>query len=297
MAGSSPLARGTRRRSAAPRGPHRFIPARAGNTCEPSKWRSSPTVHPRSRGEHPRDRNARGADDGSSPLARGTPALRRPRRRPGRFIPARAGNTRCAAARAAPAAVHPRSRGEHVSAPDQVGRQSGSSPLARGTRQDRAAGYGHGRFIPARAGNTGWPGPPASPSPVHPRSRGEHVRARISIESFRGSSPLARGTPEITLSELNGRRFIPARAGNTSRRPGSTAGPSVHPRSRGEHDLAGDLTDAVAGSSPLARGTHAGHGAAHEPERFIPARAGNTPSRPSGGPGWPVHPRSRGEHP
>ena len=112
VAGSSPLARGTRTRRGGRRGLYRFIPARAGNTASRSSMNSTPTVHPRSRGEHC-GAGCPSAAAGSSPLARGTHA------RPGgpglraRFIPARAGNTTSPKAAATCTTVHPRSRGEH----------------------------------------------------------------------------------------------------------------------------------------------------------------------------------------
>ena len=71
---------------------------------------------------------------------------------------------------------------------------------------------------------------------------------------------------------------------------------TVHPRSRGEHTLAIRLAEQVAGSSPLARGTHADYGAARRAWRFIPARAGNTGAEAGRQPHDSVHPRSRGEH-
>ena len=71
--GSSPLARGTRCATWPLRLRRRFIPARAGNTGGGIRWRAVGTVHPRSRGEHPGERRHVPRDDGSSPLARGTP--------------------------------------------------------------------------------------------------------------------------------------------------------------------------------------------------------------------------------
>ena len=50
------------------------------------------------------------------------------------------------------------------------------------------------------------------------------------------------------------------------------------------------------GSSPLARGTLRGDPGRGSQRRFIPAGAGNTPSRRMTIPGWAVHPRWRGEH-
>ena len=51
--GSSPLTRGTQRESARKAALRRFIPAHAGNTPQQVGHWSIPSVHPRSRGEHP----------------------------------------------------------------------------------------------------------------------------------------------------------------------------------------------------------------------------------------------------
>ena len=111
-----------------------------------------------------------------------------------------------------------------------------------------------------------------------------------------GSSPLARGTHGRGSAGPAPRRFIPARAGNTSagESPGGTA--PVHPRSRGEHARATCTGVRRPGSSPLARGTRAGRRREHRAARFIPARAGNTPAAAGTPPAAAVHPRSRGEH-
>ena len=50
----------------------------------------------------------------------------------------------------------------------------GSSPLARGTRQDPQVYHQRGRLIPARAGNTHENRQCLGSSSAHPRSRGEH---------------------------------------------------------------------------------------------------------------------------
>ena len=274
-------------------------------------------VHPRSRGEHISGHSRPSASAGSSPLARGTlPAgSAHPRRH--RFIPARAGNTSSASTPATRRPVHPRSRGEHAYPSGVRGTFAGSSPLARGTRAARRLGMTRLRFIPARAGNTHAARSPSQTSPVHPRSRGEHVAG----EERRGLQI----------------RFIPARAGNTCTATASVPGIAVHPRSRGEHPPIGSTARDVAGSSPLARGTRGRTGCDADDGRFIPARAGeHSASRhksphPAGSSplargtpkleravqdelrfiparagntkdGWvlcaarPVHPRSRGEH-
>ena len=214
--------------------------------------------------------------DGSSPLARGTPPRPGVRAERRRFIPARAGNTAPRPRRHHEAAVHPRSRGEHLDdVPAGAGR-IGSSPLARGTPL------------------MGSIEPPMYP--VHPRSRGEHGSFRAPGRGQAGSSPLARGTPAGAGRSILSRRFIPARAGNTS--PARTWGRSrsVHPRSRGEHAPAAPAAAPANGSSPLARGTLPAPGGGGRGPRFIPARAGNTRPGPRPGPRPSVHPRSRGEH-
>ena len=173
--------------------------------------------------------------NGSSPPARGTPLLRLLYATAARFIPARAGNTlqRSSAWRSWP--VHPRPRGEHLSAVPLVSLPSGSSPPARGTHEAlKRLLYGD-RFIPARAGNTrpGFGG--SFPRPVHPRPRGEHDRPTALLSERFGSSPPARGTP-VRVHGANGRRrFIPARAGNTFVQTMSPRSSTVHPRPRGEH--------------------------------------------------------------
>ena len=294
--GSSPLARGTPLRPRPVLPCSRFIPARAGNTPAlwGSFWRSA--VHPRSRGEHPWRPWTSGLYAGSSPLARGTPTASFHRCGRLRFIPARAGNTRTMRNGPTRKSVHPRSRGEHPRRCYPVRVQLGSSPLARGTRPWRSPGPQAGRFIPARAGNTSRVSVHANPASVHPRSRGEHQPCQDIPEPSIGSSPLARGTRGAGGCRRGGHRFIPARAGNTCARISGPWTATVHPRSRGEHRVAGSGGGARHGSSPLARGTRARAGQPDPGDRFIPARAGNTvSSRPGCGAGR-VHPRSRGEH-
>ena len=173
-------------------------------------------VHPRSRGEYAQHVLYDGLRPGSSPLARGILRLRdqRPHRR--RFIPARAGNTAIRLIPPGPSAVHPRSRGEYRPPRWITDPWFGSSPLARGIPD---AGHGGGvvyRFIPARAGNTRKRRACRWCRSVHPRSRGEYTPSLCPIQIHGGSSPLARGIQRRRLRDLLERRFIPARAGNTS---------------------------------------------------------------------------------
>ena len=234
--GSSPHARGTRRRCRRPRPAPRFIPACAGNTTSILSTARASSVHPRMRGEHRRIRGRAGLQYGSSPHARGTRAAGPRRRRIARFIPACAGNTRCSSARAVSLAVHPRMRGEHQLPGSCAMFERGSSPHARGTQKVRSGCRPPARFIPACAGNT------------HAQANG--------ISRRRGSSPHARGT-RCSVASIR-------------------SSCAVHPRMRGEHDRGADPADLLRGSSPHARGTLPYGGDAGVRRRFIPACAGNT---------------------
>ena len=131
--GSSPLARGTRPECLRGRRARLLIPARAGNTPGCTGRGVRRMAHPRSRGEHAPSCGAWSCALGSSPLARGTPppCLLIP---PSRWlIPARAGNTFSLYDARVIGWAHPRSRGEHLEPGLIIIKQSGSSPLARGT--------------------------------------------------------------------------------------------------------------------------------------------------------------------
>ncbi len=166
----------------------------------------------------------------------------------------------------------------------------------RGTPVRRVFAGVHGRFIPAHAGNTPCPRPPARASAVHPRACGEHAECHRIARPGAGSSPRMRGTLREAAFLGPVYRFIPAHAGNTCRSccP-HTPGP-VHPRACGEHGGGVGSVLALLGSSPRMRGTPLAAPSARRACRFIPAHAGNTsssrrPRRPGS-----VHPRACGEH-
>ena len=254
--GSSPLARGTHGRLKSVIGVLRLIPARAGNTVRGTGSIWGLAAHPRSRGEHARDRVEIEGSLGSSPLARGTHRVARRAITVGRLIPARAGNTDRTALRAAYMAAHPRSRGEHNRVKGLVFYRFGSSPLARGTLRCCCGWFIRPRLIPARAGNTTSELVMYAMNSAHPRSRGEHQKTN---------------TANGLVSWL-----IPARAGNTPRTSAESPPTPAHPRSRGEHSRKPAIDRLVIGSSPLARGTLARRCISSATMRLIPARAGNT---------------------
>ena len=256
-----------------------------------------PPVHPRPRGEHGTNPSADVFVGGSSPPARGTRIESHTPPVFDRFIPARAGNTQMVACWSCRCAVHPRPRGEHDLSSIGHPIWHGSSPPARGTHRHVQGPHGVQRFIPARAGNTLPLGTRRRWRAVHPRPRGEHPVETASGEQPTGSSPPARGTRKPPDSGGCGSRFIPARAGNTAcvARPRDIW--SVHPRPRGEHWTTRQAAKAAVGSSPPARGTQIDHLSPGHLDRFIPARAGNTPGFRTGPHRLSVHPRPRGEHP
>ena len=173
-----------------------------------------------------------------------------------RFIPACAGNAPVQCDDGGAAAVHPRMRGERRTIVAFVPSWNGSSPHARGTHDRQADRPGHSRFIPACAGNAPARLISRTCSAVHPRMRGERWDVVLRGLSLGGSSPHARGTPVVAPVDHAAGRFIPACAGNATRRPQNPIQHAVHPRMRGERAIWNRLALRLIGSSPHARGTH-----------------------------------------
>ena len=173
--------------------------------------------------------------------------------------------------------VHPRACGEHASFTSPLTSFSGSSPRLRGTQPADDAELSFGRFIPAPAGNTASITWRTRLTAVHPRACGEHAAHGVTRSAHTGSSPRLRGTR--TQHEVGNQmnRFIPAPAGNTSRRSRSRSRKPVHPRACGEHQFSQSHEPILYGSSPRLRGTP------------------GTRSTFSGI--MTVHPRACGEHP
>ena len=274
----------------------RFIPAPAGNTDAPVVRIDGWTVHPRACGEHRAHDRGSWALPGSSPRLRGTHGVDKIRHRLIRFIPAPAGNTWASMRLASASAVHPRACGEHDLDEHTVDLVFGSSPRLRGTLRLMGLGVQRIRFIPAPAGNTPAPPGPKTRPAVHPRACGEHDGAGLAAPPVTGSSPRLRGTHRHHQHHRHHQRFIPAPAGNT-RLPLVRGAPGpVHPRACGEHFPIVHEQGVVLGSSPRLRGTQVLGADWAQPQRFIPAPAGNTAHPLIHPPPPPVHPRACGEH-
>ena len=192
-AGSSPLARGLPAVLPEADGGRRIIPARAGFTLTSPPIRCLLSDHPRSRGVYAAVLLACWSYGGSSPLARGLPAVRARGRRVSRIIPARAGFTTSRAWPRAPSEDHPRSRGVYFLSVSQRRVIAGSSPLARGLQVAQNTDLRLERIIPARAGFTYSDDDNDGEKKDHPRSRGVYTIWRTNWTWKAGSSPLARG--------------------------------------------------------------------------------------------------------
>ncbi len=172
----------------------------------------------------------------------------------------------------------------------------GSSPRTRGTLFRIFCADGPTRFIPAYAGNTYFLNRMAYGNTVHPRVRGEHEKNKTTSVKYRGSSPRTRGTRADRPVGQVPRRFIPAYAGNTAARQTAACVRPVHPRVRGEHEIAIGAAGESCGSSPRTRGTQEIEWRDSCVFGFIPAYAGNTVVSSIILTRSAVHPRVRGEH-
>ena len=199
----------------------------------------------------------------------------------GRFIPAPAGNAVVGVRQGVTDPVHPRACGERAANGRVLNLVNGSSPRLRGTQRAVNFLMTSSRFIPAPAGNAVTPNGSSIRSSVHPRACGE--RSAYSARRFgtRGSSPRLRGTPQALREWLDGKRFIPAPAGNAVASCTRSTLHSVHPRACGERLTAATRPKRRAGSSPRLRGTLAQELSGNAGCRFIPAPAGNASSRRS----------------
>ena len=110
------------------------------------------------------------------------------------------------------------------------------------------------RFIPARAGNTPFVPPRSLVLSVHPRTCGEYLVSFKRCGHTIGSSPHVRGILYTLLAQEQGKRFIPARAGNTSPIAAREAVSAVHPRTCGEYKRIIGKGMLQHGSSPHVRG-------------------------------------------
>ncbi len=125
--------------------------------------------------------------------------------------------------------------------------------------------------------------------------RGERDPDTVEIGPRHGSSPRARGTPDLDKRFFVYIRVIPAGTGNASWSQASPCRRPGHPRGHGERLKLKPGSDNVVGSSPRARGTLPDAFDRRLVARVIPAGAGNADPRVGGGERAAGHPRGRGE--
>ena len=234
---------------------------------------------------------------GSSPLARGLPALLPGRRAVTGIIPARAGFTHVSSVTFPITPDHPRSRGVYLvgvrlcvlrlmdhprsrgvynSAERAKSTIVGSSPLARGLPQAQSRAPLVEGIIPARAGFTPTRAFLRCAQADHPRSRGVYLGMGVRAALGPGSSPLARGLPAGGFRVRGSFGIIPARAGFTENRMEWDQEHQDHPRSRGVYADMDAVFPFSHGSSPLARGLQSNLANVIYITWIIPARAGFT---------------------
>ena len=292
--GSSPLARGGLGRRRGGGGRRGLIPARAGRTSKGADIASTHGAHPRSRGADRPTARTRVPHSGSSPLARGGPPIPSTVTSQSGLIPTRAGRTRWPNLRRWCSRAHPRSRGADHDSSQGDEQLWGSSPLARGGRHERTPCAVNAGLIPARAGRTSAPPRATGTSRAHPRSRGADECTAEGDRHKQGSSPLARGGPDLQAGDRIVSGLIPARAGRTGLDRVSRQVQRAHPRSRGADSLSVHARGVPEGSSPLARGGRGRHQGRDLPLGLIPARAGRTGREVACAELSGAHPRSRG---
>ena len=193
--GTSPPARGKPLGVAAQGRNARNIPACTGKTSTGQGSPSQVTEHPRLHGENGLSQLLLAQHHGTSPPARGKLGRVNLPGVMGRNIPACTGKTSRKFRRSQQAAEHPRLHGENEPLLQVRCRHRGTSPPARGKREQHAHGLPHERNIPACTGKTWSTTSLSKHSAEHPRLHGENRSGGPSKRTPCGTSPPARGKP------------------------------------------------------------------------------------------------------
>ena len=231
---------------------------------------------------------------GLSPHARGNPLFKLALPLLHGSIPARAGQPLLIQAAVNNNTVYPRTRGATSELLRLYVIVSGLSPHARGNRDEPLRRRFCCGSIPARAGQPRSLRRPRWRRAVYPRTRGATTWACWSCPTGFGLSPHARGNHWVLALVDQGKRSIPARAGQpcTCRWPCSCR--PVYPRTRGATRYTTSGTYMSSGLSPHARGNHCVPEGIASFVRSIPARAGQPPSTAPRMSTAAVYPRTRG---
>ena len=209
-------------------------------------------------------------------------------------IPAHAGEPRRLAPRAVVSAVYPRPRGGTCGREGAFRIGRGLSPPTRGNLMaGRWIGYRKGS-IPAHAGEPWAAATPCPCAEVYPRPRGGTRMGTCRGNPAPGLSPPTRGNPRRALPMGNGRRSIPAHAGEPHPLSPPFSPMRVYPRPRGGTAPPASIFATVIGLSPPTRGNRRIEEDGGERHRSIPAHAGEPASAMERAETVAVYPRPRG---
>ena len=170
---------------------------------------------------------------GSSPRVRGKQIARLRFHEQGRIIPARAGQTRACRRCHPPFPDHPRACGANGAQQGKQVGSAGSSPRVRGKRPCVGIGRRPRRIIPARAGQTMIVRIGLMTVSDHPRACGANMGMTEKLKDKYGSSPRVRGKHGRQALNIECRRIIPARAGQTKSGCRRCRDTTDHPRACG----------------------------------------------------------------
>ena len=248
------------------------------------------------RGENRRLLCPLGRRYGTSPRARGKRPSVYPYHSRFRNIPACAGKTGGGRKTNETLKEHPRVRGENIFFIPPAHRPFGTSPRARGKREEYGFTPPIERNIPACAGKT-VPSPlRRSCSSEHPRVRGENLDDWRQLVGIEGTSPRARGKHSPSMFSTSSSRNIPACAGKTVPSPLRRSCSSEHPRVRGENREVFEGEDFYSGTSPRTRVKQVVDAEKRLDLGNIPAHAGKTLHQTGAENHAAEHPRARGEN-
>ena len=168
---------------------------------------------------------------------RGKPGLGHVARNGLRIIPARAGQTEPPATTYSTVTDHPRACGANDLLGEMRDLLCGSSPRVRGKHGLLCVRLRPIRIIPARAGQTRHQDSSLFTCSDHPRACGANMAATTSRRPRAGSSPRVRGKQPGDVIQLNPKRIIPARAGQTGSGEWGRRRAPDHPRACGANLL------------------------------------------------------------
>ena len=211
-----------------------------------------------------------------------------------RIIPAHAGQTFARRRAACSGTDHPRTCGANRKMMCMVGFSFGSSPRMRGKPGRRPRSWRCYRIIPAHAGQTSISHAMTRHWTDHPRTCGANMLPLSPSWTSFGSSPHMRGKHVGVRGHRDGRRIIPAHAGQTCCRLRGMYMYPDHPRTCGANSFCVLVRVVSCGSSPHMRGKHGLRGIVRGELRIIPAHAGQTCCIFETARTWADHPRTCG---